>query len=420
MNSSSFELLNLIDDIDYVEEFATLNTIQSIQNCYSKAIDILESYDGIDFSAYDIFQEGVVKDSMGQKYENPIFRIIAFLPRLLINAAKAIGKLFSKSNTDGIDEIKNVVIQDEQKSGIISFISKNAKDELVFNSDNKKFTVKKPEHFTILNFVKAAGFGKFCLNIKKIVDGDDKAYNDFKSEMDKLKDAVKNGKDVDMKAFTDTSIEFLKDQFMKNKVLLGTTAVQSLEKLAESLEESITQDVSAGDGDAAKRKTMLNNVLVDVRWLVQKIIALAVVGGVILKLYRWISGTAKEVKSAVDNVATAVNDGIEKKQKENEAKKEEKQKEKEEKMTEKQKEKETKKEEKEKKKEEKKKGKPKSDKNSEATDSTDKELSIEEIMSRLDAEERARTAEESRAAGRSLRTKLSGDDLFDSLANGDI
>lgn len=120
------ELLTCIDQIDQSQEEAEINVLESLIQSYDKALMILECYDGDDFSAFEIFQEGEKWDKfkedtkapiLGNKGESLIKRILMIIPRLVQKLAMLVRKIFTKNKkTDQQikSEIDNLQTQGQQ------------------------------------------------------------------------------------------------------------------------------------------------------------------------------------------------------------------------------------------------------------------------------------------------------------------
>lgn len=82
------ELLDLIDQIDDMQAYAEMEVCRALLESYSKSAIIIESCsENTDISSFDIFQEGVLSDSVneakGDSSENILKRIFLFIPRLI-------------------------------------------------------------------------------------------------------------------------------------------------------------------------------------------------------------------------------------------------------------------------------------------------------------------------------------------------
>ncbi len=105
------ELLALIDNIESEQAFAEMSVCSSLMESYSKSCMILEYSDNVDVTAFEVFQEGVLKDSAkeatGNSSENIIVRILLFIPRFIAAFIRNV-KNSKKSIKKKIDEVENL------------------------------------------------------------------------------------------------------------------------------------------------------------------------------------------------------------------------------------------------------------------------------------------------------------------------
>ena len=100
------DLLMYIDQIDQSVNDSEIAVLESMIESYDKSIMILESYEGEDFSVFDVFQEGEKWDKFKEDTKAPVFgkkgesvakRIIMVLPRLIQKLIALIKRLFVKN-----------------------------------------------------------------------------------------------------------------------------------------------------------------------------------------------------------------------------------------------------------------------------------------------------------------------------------
>jgi hypothetical protein len=100
------DLLMNIDQIDQSVNDSEINVLESMIQSYDKSIMILESYEGEDFSAFDIFQEGEKWDKFKEDTKAPVFgkkgesvakRFLMLIPRLIQKLIALIKRLFVKN-----------------------------------------------------------------------------------------------------------------------------------------------------------------------------------------------------------------------------------------------------------------------------------------------------------------------------------
>lgn len=116
-------LLECIDHVNSVTDHAEIKIIQSMTQAYLKSAMILEHYKGEDLSAFEIFQEGVIGDSIADTKrdlagQNIFMKIIKFIPRLLMNLVRNIKRLLPsnqiRSLQKELDELHR--LSDDQKA----------------------------------------------------------------------------------------------------------------------------------------------------------------------------------------------------------------------------------------------------------------------------------------------------------------
>lgn len=114
MHTMNHMILNDIDTIDDCMLEAEINVLTALCDVYEKSAVILENYEGEDYSCFDIFQEGVLKDAFkeakGSKGEMLIKRILLFIPRLISAIKNQIWKrIINKMANVAVDNLKAVV-----------------------------------------------------------------------------------------------------------------------------------------------------------------------------------------------------------------------------------------------------------------------------------------------------------------------
>lgn len=135
---NNIDLLNNIDNVIIESE---ISVTMSLIDSYTKSIMILENYSGNDISSFDIFNESAIiqegeildaatgKDKVG---ENLFFKIIAFLPRLIIKLATVIkNKLTGKEQEVPKEQVEQIekALQESTPEEI---------EELATNAENSK------------------------------------------------------------------------------------------------------------------------------------------------------------------------------------------------------------------------------------------------------------------------------------------
>lgn len=80
------QILDMIDNIDYITEQSEVMVIESMIEIFDKSMTIMEYYEGDDTSAFSIFQEGEILDQVKKESKNDsnkFITILKFLPRLI-------------------------------------------------------------------------------------------------------------------------------------------------------------------------------------------------------------------------------------------------------------------------------------------------------------------------------------------------
>lgn len=139
------DLLMYIDRIDQSMNDAEIDVLESMIQSYDKSIMILEGYEGEDFSAFDIFQEGEKWDKFKEDTKAPVFgkkgesfvkRIIMILPRLIQKLAALIQKIFKKNN--GITQKMENDIKKLENEANKPMTKEPTKDRNKKSQDNRK------------------------------------------------------------------------------------------------------------------------------------------------------------------------------------------------------------------------------------------------------------------------------------------
>ena len=139
------DLLMYIDRIDQSMNDAEIAVLESMIQSYDKSIMILEGYEGEDFSAFDIFQEGEKWDKFKEDTKAPVFgkkgesfvkRIIMILPRLIQKLAALIQKIFKKNN--GITQKMENDIKKLENEANKPMTKEPTKDQNKKSQDNRK------------------------------------------------------------------------------------------------------------------------------------------------------------------------------------------------------------------------------------------------------------------------------------------
>ena len=139
------DLLMYIDRIDQSMNDAEIDVLESMIQSYDKSIMILEGYEGEDFSAFDIFQEGEKWDKFKEDTKAPVFgkkgesvakRIVMILPRLIQKLAALIQKIFKKNN--GITQKMENDIKKLENEANKPMTKEPTKDRNKKSQDNRK------------------------------------------------------------------------------------------------------------------------------------------------------------------------------------------------------------------------------------------------------------------------------------------
>lgn len=148
--------IDLLNSIDQCVIESDINVTLALIDSYTKAISIMENYDGDDISSFDIFtescifQEGELMDYATGKNnigENKFIKIIAFLPRLIIGFFKMLfGKLNKEApSTQEVEELTNTIqnMSQEQLNATID----NAEKSGFIKEDDKPEVKKEKKSF---------------------------------------------------------------------------------------------------------------------------------------------------------------------------------------------------------------------------------------------------------------------------------
>ena len=100
-------ILACISNIESEIDRSECEVINALTQAYVKSAMILENYDGDDYSAFEIFQEGVLKDSIDATRkdlsgQNIFMKIIKFIPKLLMNLIRNIKRSFPSKEIDSL------------------------------------------------------------------------------------------------------------------------------------------------------------------------------------------------------------------------------------------------------------------------------------------------------------------------------
>ena len=165
-----YEILSVLDDVESIYIESDIAIMDSLADAYKRASVVWEQYKDEElFSDLKMYQEGEILDkAMGNKYENILYRILAFIPRLLIATAESIKKTFSDDNVseneNGIDKAAMLFQSGspDEKHKLQQYVNSNSEGKVILNDDG---TIDTPDFK-----VGIPGHIEFLLSSKKIMD----------------------------------------------------------------------------------------------------------------------------------------------------------------------------------------------------------------------------------------------------------